>query len=201
MWITWNSRLLLFFLYYIFFSYFHVHFCYILFVYCFRIINMFMSDVHRVSSLRQLQPRYRNLCRIENDSLRMRWKIKTNRRPKQVSAVFCFSIFFFTYHFDKTKSSEYRLAIRIKLRFKIHRTHWLVDIEFCDIFQREKMQMADGVHWAFLMISVVWHWVYDVDWNTWKYTIYSHFIVSMMIQRDHRAVYFLHRFVPTIAGD
>lgn len=64
------------------------YFCYILFVYCFRIINMFLSDVHRVSSLRQLQPRYRNLCPIENDSSKMRWRIKTNRRPKQVSAFF-----------------------------------------------------------------------------------------------------------------
>lgn len=62
----------------------------------FVFIIMSVSDVancHRVSSPRQLQPRYLNLCPIENDSLKMRWRIKANRHPKQVSFFLLFLLF------------------------------------------------------------------------------------------------------------
>lgn len=91
-----------------FFCYSFVFFYYV----CVSTCLMFCAKTE--NSRHHRRPRYPNRCRIENVSLRMQWKIRINRRPKQVSHNICLFELFTT---EITRKAQVGGCESVEMRF------------------------------------------------------------------------------------
>lgn len=91
-----------------FFCYSFVFFYYV----CVSTCLMFCAKTE--NSRHHRRPRYPNRCRIENVSLRMQWKIRINRRPKQVSHEICLFELFTT---EITREAQVGGCEGVEMRF------------------------------------------------------------------------------------